>query len=80
MTEAGDYKLSFYNLFNCLTVANCSVVNDTMSLKLKQGISGDYKEVYIGGTNYGRLNDDKWVRESISLQLEADNYYVSDLK
>jgi len=60
-------------------VANCSVVNDTMSIKLKQGLTGDYKEVYLGGTNYGRLYDDKWVREEVELQLEAADYFVSGL-
>jgi len=76
VTEPGDYKLSFYNFFNCVN-AVCNNVNDTMSIKLREGTTGVFKEVYLGGTNYGRLKDDRWVKEVVALQLTNADYYVS---
>lgn len=76
VSESGVYSFSFYNIFNCLTTANCSAVNDTISIKLRKGIAGLYNEIYLDGTSYGRLNDDKWIRKEVLLQMLPDDYYV----
>ena len=75
VNDPGDYKLSFYNMFNCI-YSTCNTANDTMSFRIKEGISGVYKEVYLSGTNYGRLKDDRWVKQEVNLKLNKTDYYV----
>ena len=78
VTEPGDYILSFYNFFNCNS-ATCNTANDTMAVRIREGTTGFYKEVYLGGTKYGRLRDDRWIKEEVQVKLNASNYYVNFL-
>ena len=52
-------------------------MNDTIAFRIREGTTGVYKEVYLGGTNYGRLRDDRWVKEEVLLKFNVSNYYVN---
>lgn len=76
--EPGTYKLTFYTIFNCPR-AGCENVGDTLSVKIKNGASGTFDEVYKSGSDDGRNLDVKWKKEEVILQLTENQIFVSHI-
>jgi hypothetical protein len=71
-TTPGEYSLSMYTLINC-GVVGCQQAGDSISVKVKDGDDGDFKEVY---NVTGRSLDDRWHNENFSFDVENDKIYV----
>ena len=61
-----------YTLINC-PKAGCSAAQDKISLQIKEGASGSFKEVYVVS---GRSNDTKWNQELFSFRATQTLVYV----
>jgi hypothetical protein len=68
----GEYGLSFYFLINCGQVG-CENAGDAISIKVKDGINGEFKEVY---KITGRSNDDRWENRKFSFSIKTDSFFV----
>ena len=79
ITEIGTYTLSFYTFVNC-PKTECSKVGDAISIKIKNGQDGDFKEVYKSGTDDGRAQEVKWKKDEIPVQLTSSEVFVSFFK
>ena len=76
--EPGDFILSFYSLFNCQT-AGCDAVGDKLAIKIKTDFYGDYDEVYSTGSDNGRFNDSRWIKEETLIKISVSEIFVSFL-
>ena len=68
-----NYSLSMYTLINC-PKAGCETAQDTISVQIKEGVSGVYKEVVL---IKGRVRDDQWKKDSFDFIASKDRVYVS---
>ena len=59
-------------LINCGSAA-CEAAGDKISIKIKDGENGDYKEVKV---IEGRFIDDKWNSDEISFEILNDKFWV----
>ncbi len=71
-TIPGKYNMSFYSMFNCPKIG-CEDGQDTISIKIKDGVDGIYTEVYKI-TN--RTKDLQWNKEQFSFNLNYTKAYV----
>ena len=63
-----------YTIFNC-AVDGCESAQDTISVKIKDGDSGSYNEVY---SVTGRTKDTQWNRVEFTFTLTNTVAYVSE--
>jgi hypothetical protein len=68
----GEYGVSFYFLINCGQVG-CENAGDAISIKIKDGIDGEFKEV---DKITGRSNDDRWEKRELSFHIKTDSFFV----
>ena len=61
-----------YTLLNC-PLAGCLAARDTISVQVKDGLNGDYREVYVVK---GRARDDRWIQEQFKFTAADDRVYV----
>lgn len=66
------YLTTFYSLFNC-PKAGCDLAQDIIVVKFKEGIDGDYKEVY---RVVGKDKDDRWNKNYFTFITTSDRVYV----
>ena len=71
----GTYGLSFFTLINCGT-SECSAADDMISVKVKDGIDGEFREVYNISE---RSSDTRWENHEIDFQIEHETFFVSKL-
>jgi hypothetical protein len=57
-----------FTLINCPSAA-CAAARDKISVQIKEGFNGDYREVYLVE---GRVRDDRWIQEKFKF-IAADN-------
>lgn len=67
-----NYTLSFYTLVNCPKVG-CDSAQDQISVQIKEGITGVYKEVVL---IKGRVRDDRWKMDKLDFVASKDRIYV----
>lgn len=67
-----NYTLSMYTLVNCPKVG-CESAQDTISVQIKEGVSGMYKEIYVVK---GRVRDDRWKMEKLNFVASQSVLYV----
>jgi hypothetical protein len=72
--QNSNYTLSMYTLVNCPLIG-CESANDTISVQVKEGINGVYKEVYVVK---GRVRDDRWKMDKLDFIASQDRLYVSN--
>ena len=70
------YSLSMFSLINC-PKAGCEAANDKISVQIKEGVLGTYKEV-ISIT--GRIHDTRWIQDSFNFIASSDRVYVRLIK
>lgn len=58
------YSISLYSLINC-PKPGCEAARDTVSVQIKEGINGKYREIY---SITGRARDYKWTQEFFSFR------------
>ena len=61
-----------FTLVNC-PLAECAAARDRISVQVKDGLNGDYKEVYLVE---GRVRDDRWFQEQFKFTAADDLVYV----
>jgi hypothetical protein len=71
-TTPGKYSLSMYTLINC-GVVGCEQAGDSISVKIKDGEDGDFKEVHKVN---GRSLDDRWNKENFGFNVENHKIFV----
>jgi hypothetical protein len=59
-------------LINCGSEA-CAAAGDKISVKIKDGDSGDFREV----KTIERFNDEQWKQDKISFDISNDKFYVN---
>lgn len=75
MTSPGvKYTLSMYTLINCPKVG-CEIAQDKISVQIKEGVNGEYREVYLVS---GRSHDSKWVKDGLNFIATSDRIYVRE--
>ena len=67
-----NYTLSMYTLVNC-PKTTCIAAKDKISVQIKEGLSGVYREVY---SIQGRAHDDRWNMNKLDLIASSDRIYV----
>ena len=67
------YYTSFFTLFNCPKVG-CDLAQDIISVRFKEGINGEFKEVY---RIVGKDHDDRWTKSAFTYIATQDRLYVS---
>jgi hypothetical protein len=73
-TIAGlKYTISMYTLINCPKLG-CSTAKDKISVQIKEGINGVFKEVYAINN---RSRDTRWIQDSISFHASDSILYVT---
>ena len=73
ITIPGDkYTLSMYTLINCPKVG-CSAAQDKISVQIKEGVNGEFKEVYAVKD---RSRDSRWIQDSFSFHATQNILYV----
>ena len=65
------YFISLYTLISCPKVG-CSDGKDSISVKLKDGVNGTYREIYT----IKRISDTKWIKESFNFIATQSRTYV----
>jgi hypothetical protein len=70
-----QYALSFYSFFNCPN-AQCSTLGDTLKVKIGNALDGEFEEVYKTGADFGRVTDNKWLKETIRLNFNHSEIFV----
>ena len=71
-TFGTTYSVSMFTLLNC-PLAGCAVANDKISVQVKDGLNGNYREVYVVK---GRVRDDRWIQEQFKFTAADDRVYV----
>ena len=66
------YSLSMYTLINCPLIG-CEKANDHISVQIKEGLNGEYKEIYVVK---GRVRDIKWNLDQMKFIAAQDRVYV----
>jgi hypothetical protein len=66
------YFASVYTLISCPKVG-CESSKDSVSVKLKDGVNGNYREVYSVNN---RINDMRWIKESFNFTATQNRTYV----
>ena len=67
-----NYTLSMYTLVNC-PKTGCQAAQDKISVQIKEGINGVYREVYVV---QGRVHDDRWKMDKLDFIASSDRTYV----
>ena len=75
VSQQGDYILSFYSLFNCQK-AGCETVGDKIIIKMKTTYFGTYTELYSIGSDNGRYNDSRWIKDEVVVKISSAEIYV----
>jgi hypothetical protein len=71
-TTPGKYSMSMYTLINC-GVVGCGQAGDSISVKIKDGEDGEFKEVHKVN---GRSLDDRWNKEHFGFNVKNEEIYV----
>ena len=66
-----NYTLTMFTLVNCGKL-QCSTSQDTISVQIKEGVNGVFKEIYTVKRN----QDDRWRRERVDFIASQDRVYV----
>ena len=61
-----------YTLINCQKVG-CEAAKDKISVQIKEGINGEFTEVYLVS---GRNRDNKWVKDGLNFIAASNRVYV----
>ena len=73
ITKVGsNYYGSVYTLINC-PKAGCDAGKDSISIKVKDGENGTYREIY----SINRIRDTKWIKEEFNFTARNTRAYVS---
>jgi hypothetical protein len=72
----GKHVISFYTYFECKK-QECDIVGDTLSIQIKDG--GDYDEVFVTGSDYGRYNDSRWKKDEVLTNFKETQIFVRHL-
>ena len=67
-----NYTLSMYTLVNCPNLG-CNLANDRISVQIKEGTNGFYREVYVVKE---RSRDDRWIRDQFDFVASKDRLNV----
>jgi hypothetical protein len=67
------YTISMYSLINCQKTS-CSSAQDRISVQIKEGINGNYKEMYVVKD---RNRDTRWIQDSFSFHAADEILFVS---
>jgi hypothetical protein len=62
-----------YTLINCQKTG-CSSAQDRISVQIKEGINGNYKEMYVVKD---RNRDTRWIQDSFSFHAADEILFVS---
>ncbi len=68
-----NYTLSMYTLVNCPR-ENCGLAQDSISVQIKEGVNGLYKEIY---SIKGRERDERWIMSKIDFVASQNLLYVN---
>ena len=60
-----------FTLVNCGKL-QCGTSQDTISVQIREGINGNFKEIYT----VKRDQDERWRRESVNFIASQDRVYV----
>ncbi len=66
------YTLSMFTLINCQKVG-CEAAKDKISVQIKEGLFGEFTEVYSVS---GRSRDTKWIKDSLNFIATNTRVYV----
>lgn len=67
------YSVSMFTLLNC-PFEGCEIANDKISVQIKDGLNGNYKEVY---EVKGRVRDNRWIQEQFKYTAADNQIFVS---
>ncbi len=68
----GKHSMSMYTLINCAKIG-CDEAQDSVSVKVKDGDDGEFKEVF---KIIGRNRDDQWKKVQFLFNAMKDKVYV----
>ena len=66
------YTISMFTLINCQKTG-CNAAQDKISVQIKEGISGIFKEVYLVKD---RNRDTRWIQDSFSFNAADEILFV----